>query len=76
MQENLGSIPGLGSSPGEVNGNPLHLFLPGNSMDKGAWWPTVHGVTQSQTQLSTHTNHSPDNPHTLSKYGQASGSSH
>ena len=24
-------------------------------MDKGVWWATVHGVTQSQTQLSTHT---------------------
>ena len=39
-----GSIPGLGRSPGEGNGNPLQYSFQGNSMDRGAWWATVHGV--------------------------------
>ena len=48
----LGLIPRLGRSPGEGNGNPLHYSYLENSMDGGAWWATVHGVTKSQTQLS------------------------
>ena len=48
----LGSIPGLGRSPGEGNGNPLQYSCLENSMDGGAWWATVHGVTKSGTQLS------------------------
>ena len=50
--EDLGSIPGLGRSPGEENGYPLQYSYLENSMDRGAWWATVHGVAQSQTQLS------------------------
>ena len=46
-----GSIPELGRSPGEGNGNPLQYFCLENSMDGGAWWATVHGVTKSQTGL-------------------------
>ena len=46
-----GSIPGSGRSPGEGNGNPLHYSCLENSMDSGAWWATVHGITKSQTQL-------------------------
>ena len=45
----LGSTPGLGRSPGEGNGNPLQYSCLENSMDGGAWWATVHGVTESQT---------------------------
>ena len=46
----------LEDSPGEGNGNPLQCSCLENSMDRGAWWATVHGVTKSQTQLSdTHT---------------------
>jgi len=45
-------IPGLGRSPGEGNGNPFLYSCLENSMDKGAWWATVHGVAKSQTQLS------------------------
>ena len=45
----LGSIPGLGRSPGEGNGNPLQDFSLGNSMHRGAWWATVHGVAKSRT---------------------------
>ena len=43
-----GSIPGLGRSPGERNGNPLQYSCLENSMDRGAWWATVCGVTESQ----------------------------
>ena len=45
-------IPGLGSSFGEGNGNPLQYSCLENSMDRGAWWATVHGVTKSWTRLS------------------------
>ena len=46
-------IPGLGRSPGEGSGNPLQYFCLGNPMDRGTWWAIIHGVTKSQTQLST-----------------------
>ena len=45
------SVPGLGRSPGEGNGNPLQYSCLENSMDRGDWWATVPGVTKSQTQL-------------------------
>ena len=41
----MGSIPGLGRSPGEGHGNPLQYSCLENSMDLEAWWATVHGVT-------------------------------
>ena len=41
-----GSIPGLGRSPGEGNGNPLPYSCLGNPMDRGAWKATVHGVVK------------------------------
>jgi len=41
-------IPGSGRFPGEGNGNPLQYSYLGNSMDRGAWWTTIHGAT-SQT---------------------------
>jgi len=43
------SIPVLGRSFGGGNGNPLQYSCLGNSMDRGAWWATVHGVAKSQT---------------------------
>ena len=46
-----GSIPGLGSSPGGGNGNPLQYSPLENPMDRGAWQATVHGVEKSQTRL-------------------------
>ena len=47
-----GSIPGSGKSPRKGNGNPLQYSCLGNSMDRGAWWAIVHGVSESQIQLS------------------------
>ena len=43
----LGSILGLGRSPGEGNGSPLQYSGLENSMDNGAWQATVHGITKS-----------------------------
>ena len=47
----LRSISVSGRSPGEGNGNPLQYSCLENPMHRGAWWATVHGVVQSQTQL-------------------------
>ena len=52
MQETRGSIPGLGRSPGEGNGNPLQYSCLGNPTNRGAWWATVCGVAKSQALLS------------------------
>ena len=41
-----GSIPGSGKSPGEGNINSLQYSCLENCMDRGAWWATVHGVTE------------------------------
>ena len=43
-------IPGTGRSPGEGNGNRLQYSCPGNPMDRGTWWATVHwGTKESDT---------------------------
>ena len=47
--KDMGSIPGLGRSPGRGHGNPLQYSRLENPMDKGAWWATVHRVVHSQT---------------------------
>ena len=44
-----GSVPGLGRSPGEGNGNPLQYSCLENSIDRGAWKATVHEIAKSQT---------------------------
>ena len=49
------SLPGLGRSPGEGNGNPLQYSCLGNPTDRGAWGVTVQGVAKSWTQLSNFT---------------------
>ena len=46
----LSSIPVLGRSPGEGNGNPLQHSGLENSMDRGAWRATVNGVAKSQNE--------------------------
>ena len=51
----VGLIPGLGRSSGIEDGNPLQYSCLESSMDTGAWWVVVHGVTKSQTRLSTYT---------------------
>ena len=43
------SIPGSGRSPGGGHGNPLQYSCLENPMDRGAWWATGHGVTESDT---------------------------
>ena len=46
-ERDTGSVPGLGRSLG--HGNPLQCSCLANSMDRGTWQATVHGVTKSQT---------------------------
>ena len=58
----MGSILGLGRFSGVENGNPLQYSCLENSMDIGAWWATVHGVTKESEHIHAHT------PHTL-EYG-------
>ena len=41
----MGSVPELGRSPGEGNGNPFQYSSLGNPMDRGIWWAIVQGVT-------------------------------
>ena len=48
----LGSVPGLGRSPGGGHGNPLQYSCWENSMDRGAWQAAVHGVPKSWIGLS------------------------
>ena len=53
----LGSIPGLGKSPGEGHGNPLQCSCLVNPMDRGTWQDTVHGGHKESdtTVTKTHT---------------------
>jgi len=50
--KDLGSIPGLGRSPGEGHGHHFSILAWRIPMDRGAWWARVHGVAKSWTQLS------------------------
>ena len=55
--EDLGSSPEVGGFPGKGDDNPLQYSCLENSMDRGARQTTVHGVTESQTQLSDTLSH-------------------
>ena len=44
----MDSVPGSERSPGVGNVYPLQYSCMENSMDRGAWWATVHGITKSQ----------------------------
>jgi len=44
----MGSVPGLGRSPGGGNSNPLQYSCLENPMDRGSWWTTVHKVAKSE----------------------------
>ena len=48
-RKDAGLIPGSGRFTGVGNGNPLQYSCLKNSMDRGAWWATVRGVTKSRT---------------------------
>ena len=50
-----GSIPGLGGPLGVGNISTLQCSCLENSMDRGAWWATVHRFTKGQTHLSDYT---------------------
>ena len=52
--EDMGSIPGSGRSPGEGNGCPLQYSCLENSMDRGAWQTTVHGVAKKLDTTERH----------------------
>ena len=56
----VGSIPGLGRSPAERNGNPLQYSCLGNCMDRGAWQAIVQRFAESDVTEHAHT-------HTASK---------
>ena len=49
----MGLIPGLKRSLGEGNGNALQYSCQGNAMDRGAWWATVHRITELDTTEAT-----------------------
>ena len=51
------SVPGLGTSPGGGNGNPLQYSCWDNPMDRGAWQATVLRVSKSWTQLKQLSRH-------------------
>ena len=60
----VGSIPGLGRSPGEGNGNALQYSCLGNPMDRGAWWAIAHGVAK-ESDMTEQLNNNKDTDYKL-----------
>ena len=54
---NPGLIPGSERFPGEGHGNPLQYSYLENSMDRGTWWTTVHGVTKESDMMNNQDTH-------------------
>ena len=54
-ERDMGSIPGLGRSPGKGNGNPMQYSCLGNPIVRGAWWATVYGVAELDKAEHGHT---------------------
>ena len=68
-QEMAGSIPGLESSPGVENGNPLQYSYLENFMDTGTWRAEVYGITElDMTEHHNNGNMEGMNPHCLKTY--------
>ena len=67
-------LPSPGRCPREGNGCPLQYSCLGNSMDRGAWRVTVHGVAKRRTQLSNTHTHTHTHTHVL--YAIEKGSCH
>ena len=55
----VGSIPGLGRSPGKGNGNPLHYSCLDNFMDRRAWRATIHGFAKAGHDVGTKSHQPP-----------------
>ena len=53
--KDVGSVPGSGRSPGVENGSPLQYSCLENSIDRGAWWATVHGSAKATEHTQEHT---------------------
>ena len=62
----MGSIPGLGRSPGGGHGSPLQDSCLETPMDRGAWWAKAHRVAKSKTRLKRQNMHA----HTKDKTGE------
>ena len=58
------SILGSGRSAGEGNGYPLQYYCLEDSMDREAWWATVHEISKSQIQLNDFHTHTHTHTHT------------
>ena len=70
----LGSIPGLGRSPGGGNGYPLQYSCLENSMDRGAWWAKVQLLKQVDPYMPAATvNLSTRTPLKLERKGNREG---
>ena len=59
----MGSVPGSGRFPEAGDGSPLQYACLGNSMDRGAWWATVHGVAKESDMTEGQSAHT----HTINR---------